>query len=394
MRRNLIIYSTACLIAASLLSYHFYNTPGEISVEKTEAEAVTRVVATTVSPQRHNISINSGGIVVAANKSLIAAQVSGQISKVLPIATPGFNVNKNDVLAVIDDRDFHLAVNQARADLATANAKLVIEEGLGELATEEFKLASELIPFKENALALREPQLEIAKQNLVKAQSTLKKAELDLERTQIKAPITASVVRKLHDVGDYVSVGTPIFELIGSQEYWLQVSLSSNEIGWINDNTTVEITHPAWPTGAFLTAKVLSKLNEVRPEDRQAEVLLSLSPAEAQEKGISLMIGQYLDVGFKTFMSEKTIRIDTPWIINGDTTWTITEDHYLKLVSINPIYKGRDYTLVDPQKFQQSLILTSSLIAATEEMRVSPIIKDSPHSQTSDAIDVGVHNNE
>ncbi len=131
----------------------------------------------------------------------IRARVSGFIDKVL--VNEGQLVKQGDLLFVIDQRPFQLAVEQAAADVARAQAKL-------EIATADVQRATPLV--ESQTLTGREfdtrksTQRDAAGQ-VASAEAALKTAQLNLEWTEVRAPIAGRISDRRVDAGNLITGG-------------------------------------------------------------------------------------------------------------------------------------------------------------------------------------------
>jgi len=131
----------------------------------------------------------------------IRARVSGFIDSIH--FTEGQLVKQGDLLFVIDQRPFKLAVDQAKADLERAQAKL-------EIATLDVQRATPLI--ENQTLTGREfdtrksTQRDAAGQ-VASAQAALETAQLNLEWSEVRAPISGRVSDHRVDAGNLITGG-------------------------------------------------------------------------------------------------------------------------------------------------------------------------------------------
>lgn len=131
----------------------------------------------------------------------VRARVSGFIDSVH--VNEGQPVKQGDLLFVIDQRPFRLAVEQAMADVERAQAKL-------EIATLDVQRATPLV--ESQALTGREfdtrksTQRDAAGQ-VANAQAALKTAQLNLEWSTVRAPITGRISDRRVDAGNLITGG-------------------------------------------------------------------------------------------------------------------------------------------------------------------------------------------
>jgi len=119
--------------------------------------------------------------------------------------TPGTQVEKGDLLFVIDPREYEAELNAAKAELSSAEAQL-------KRAQIEFERADRL--FKQKAGAETDVvkwrgQRDVARADVLRANAKIEKAGLNLSYTQVVAPITGRVSRNFVDLGNLVGEGEP-----------------------------------------------------------------------------------------------------------------------------------------------------------------------------------------
>ncbi len=188
-----------------------------------------RGVLVEVSPlelEEKRIEIEGLGSVIPARRVVVQAQVGGVVTWVNPNLVMGGRVKEGDVLLKVDSRDYQVQVEERRAAMEQAEAQLLLEQGQQVVAQREWEL------FKDSSkdstdpsLALRGPQRRIAEVNVEAAKARLRKAQLDLGRTNIKAPFNAFVQSGVVEVGQVVSPQSQIATLIGTDEFWVNVSV-------------------------------------------------------------------------------------------------------------------------------------------------------------------------
>jgi membrane fusion protein, multidrug efflux system len=131
----------------------------------------------------------------------IRARVSGFIDSIH--FQEGQLVKKGDLLFVIDQRPYQIAVELAKADIERAQAKL-------DIATQDVQRATPLL----NSQALTEREFDTRRSiqrdaagQLNSAKATLKQAELNLEWSEVRAPITGRISNKRVDAGNLITGG-------------------------------------------------------------------------------------------------------------------------------------------------------------------------------------------
>ena len=188
----------------------------------------TRVVAETDYP----IVLESYGTVQPRTRSMLVAQVGGQIMSVNPNVRDGGFFEEGDVLARIDARDYEADVRIAEASLMDARQTLAEAEARTNQAQEDWARLGNTGEAPD--LVLRIPQLKAAQAKIISAESTLQKAELDLERTNIVAPFAGRVLRKLVDIGQVVSPNTQLAEIYATDVVEIRLPLRNRDLPFID----------------------------------------------------------------------------------------------------------------------------------------------------------------
>lgn len=163
----------------------------------------------------------------AAESIDVRARISGYLDTIA--FKDGQNVNKGDLLYVIDPRPFERALDQARAELAqaktkTENAMLDVERGRPLV---ERKILSDKA-FDDRANVLRDAQAAIKV-----AEAKVGLAELDLTFTRITSPIDGRISRSMVTAGNWVSAGaaanaTLLTTIVSQDPIYIYFDVSEN----------------------------------------------------------------------------------------------------------------------------------------------------------------------
>jgi membrane fusion protein (multidrug efflux system) len=124
---------------------------------------------------------------VKADSTIIAPKVSGYIAKVL--VSDNEKVKAGQLLAKIDDRDFKAALNQARADVAAAeaavrnlDAQLELQQPIIEQSTADVAAAEAAVRNLDAQLELQQPIIEQSTADVAAADANLKFAQEERAR--------------------------------------------------------------------------------------------------------------------------------------------------------------------------------------------------------------------
>jgi membrane fusion protein, multidrug efflux system len=160
----------------------------------------------------------------------IRARVSGFIDSVH--FQEGQIVKKDDLLFVIDQRPYQIAVEQAKADIERAQAKL-------DIATQDVNRATPLLQSQtltEREFDTRKSIQRDASGQLAAANAALKQAQLNLEWTEVRAPIAGRISDKRVDAGNLISGGQTGATL-------LSIIVSIDPIHFVFDGSEADFLH-------------------------------------------------------------------------------------------------------------------------------------------------------
>jgi multidrug efflux system membrane fusion protein len=160
----------------------------------------------------------------------VRARVSGFIDSIH--FSEGQIVKQGDLLFVIDPRPYRLAVEQAKADVERAKAKL-------DIASLDVQRGTPLVrnqTLTEREFDTRKATERDAAGQVASAEAAVKQAELNLEWTEVKAPIGGRISDKRVDAGNLITGGQTGATL-------LTVIVSIDPIHFIFDGSETDFLH-------------------------------------------------------------------------------------------------------------------------------------------------------
>ncbi|MEO1050165.1 MAG: efflux RND transporter periplasmic adaptor subunit [Bacteroidota bacterium] len=195
--KSKILYTVAAIVAAAVMVSF-------IGKEEEAAPAPQLLAVKVANPVQQNIVEwdEYTGRFEASNRVEVRARVSGYIESVHFDA--GQDVKKGDVLFVIDQRPFNIALSEAKAALHQAKAGL-------KQAEDNFKRVQPLRAsgaISQEEYATRLQAVETAQARVELAQASVNNAKLNLEFATVKAPISGRVSRDLINPGNLISGGS------------------------------------------------------------------------------------------------------------------------------------------------------------------------------------------
>lgn len=172
--------------------------------------------------------------VVTQNQARISAQVGGVIKSWK--ADVGAVVAKGAVLAEIEDTDWRLARDLARAQLSTAQAQLA-------LAERQWKRSQDLNKqgfISPEALQQAETQARVAQAQAESAQVQLNQAQRLLDKTLVTAPFSGEIIARFAQQGETAAAGTPLFQMVQLDGRELSASLSLAQARALQKQTSAD----------------------------------------------------------------------------------------------------------------------------------------------------------
>jgi len=234
---------------------------------------------------------------VKADNTTIAPKVSGYLSEVL--VGDNEHVTAGQILARIDDRDFKVALDQAKADVAAAQAAVVSKRAQLDVqqaviaaatATIEVDTATQTFASQENKrytdlaatgygsvqnaqsaqsrnasaqaailrdtanLASAQKQVELLKAEIAqaiaasaRAAALQRQAELNLSYTTITSPIAGIVGNRTLRTGQFVQAGTQLMSLVPATGAYVVANFKETQLTAVRKGQSVDIAVDMFP---------------------------------------------------------------------------------------------------------------------------------------------------
>ena len=327
--------------------------------ERTPRPQLARLVETVpASYGEQQVTISALGTVLAAQQVTLRPQVDGEVVEVSPQLVPGGYFRAGKRMLRIDASDYRLAVQQRESDLARARAELAMEQGNQAVARRENEILGEVLTDQESSLVLRKPQLAMARATVAAAQAALDDAHLALSRTIIMAPFDALVISESVDLGTRLTSQSEIATLVGTDVYWVELSVPGSQLKWItlpgvddDGGAAVRLYQDAdWGPGQYRSGRVIRLLGEVGDAGRMARVLVAVDDPlaiKAENAGAPrLLIGAYLRAEIAGRTLPAAVALKREWLRDSDRVWIMNEDDQLEIRPLEIAYRGSDEVFV------------------------------------------------
>ncbi|MBB6407776.1 HlyD family secretion protein [Mesorhizobium sangaii] len=163
----------------------------------------------------------------------VAPEVTGRI-KELRVADNQF-VHKGDVLYVLDQFDFDVALTSSKAALQQRAADVQVKQRQSERQGKLSSLAT--TPEQQQIYAGNAIQAEAA---FEAAQSQVALAEVNLKRTEVRSPVNGYVTNLLLRAGDYARQGIANVSIIDTDSFWIDGYFEETKMARVCTGAPVE----------------------------------------------------------------------------------------------------------------------------------------------------------
>lgn len=206
------------------------------------------------------ISVSAAAEAAASRQAVLRAQVEGRITSL--------RVEENDparsgqLLIQIDTTEFTIAVDRARARLATATATY------DELTMFDDEIEDERIRAERARFAR-------AKSGIADAELGVREAELQLQRTRIQAPFVGRVASLRVVEGQQVRPGDELLTVVDLDPLKVEVQVLESEIGLLAEGRGATIVFAAFPGESF-SGRIATINPVVERDTRTARVTVTI----------------------------------------------------------------------------------------------------------------------
>ena len=380
--------------AAAFFMYMKNTKPEAERVERTDEGIL--VETTTVVRADHQVTIRAQGTVRAARQVVLMPEVGGRVRAHHPALVAGGRVQANEILLRIDSRDYQLAVEATNAEVHRAQLELQMERGRQAVAQQEWaSFGNSEASESGRALATRDPQLQSAQVGVVAANSSVERARLNLSRTTIRAPFNAMVTVEAVEVGQVVGPQAQLATLVGTDEFWVQVSvpvasLRSLVIAETEGSAATVIQHVGGER-IERVGRVVRMLPELDPTGAMARVIVSI-PNPMNGASVPLLLGSFVDVEIAAPPLEDVIEVPRAAVHEGNIVYVMNREGQLETRRVTVVWGLRDSVMVSTGLDTGDQVIRSQVGTALPGMRLrvatapsTPTAQAAPGSQGADA---------
>ena len=325
-------------------------------------------------------SITHGSVLPRTESELIP-EVSGRIIEMSPVVVSGGFFKKGDVLLKIDPLDYEVALEQARASLASARSEF----------TNATKAHNRLLDLAKRQSASQSQQddalnrLRFAQASIREATARLSKAERDITRTTVTAPYDGRVRTERVDIGQFVTRGAPIASLYATDVAEVRLPIQDEELAYLQlplsgqtDQHMPTVILRARFAGEEHTwqGRIVRTEGELDPKTRMINIVAQVqSPYERSGSRPPLAVGLFVEAEIIGKRVDNVFVLPRSALQANEQVYVMTDENRLSFREVEIIREvGEDVYITGGLKRGETISL-STVSNAIEGMLVRPIDK-------------------
>ncbi|MCC6155485.1 MAG: efflux RND transporter periplasmic adaptor subunit [Candidatus Hydrogenedentes bacterium] len=361
------------------------------------------------------ITAIASGTVKATDTSLVAAGSMGTI--VAFPANEGDQVKQGDVLVELRNTEYKAQVRLAQANLKvgesrykqaemgknisgkvsstrvaqaqaqfdqakrdyeqakTLKDKNAIAQNLFDKADTAYKVAEEALAAalaSEGENAVRSEEVIMAQATIEQLQAGVSVAEAALDNAFVKAPFDGIVAKTMREVGEAVTIGMPLLQLVNPSEIYIEAPFDEANASQIKVGQKVRINIDAYRgTDFYGTVDFISPVVSLNP-DLSRTLNVQVKIEQDKEKFIT---GMSADVIILVDEKENTIYAPTESLIRGEFAYVVENGRAARRDVKTGVGNWNTVEIVEGLKEGDQLITSVSLADLKEDVKVKVVEK-------------------
>lgn len=292
MKKLLVgVLAVAVLAALGWEIYRRVAAGAEVQTGRRGAVAVAVEIQPVHQGEIRDMAVFTGSL-LPKSRFVVAPKVSGWLKQLL--VHLGDTVQRNQVIAAIDDAEFTQQVEQARAEWQVAKANVENSASDLDIARREYDRAKALrekqiasaseLDAAEAAFNARQAQLKVAEAQVSQREAALKAAQLRLSYTKVQAfwegaDETRVVGERFVDEGTLLQVNEPIVSILDIDPLIAAVYVIERDYPKVRIGQHTVITTDAYPDRSFV-GHIIRIAPLLRESSRQARVEIEVPNTE------------------------------------------------------------------------------------------------------------------
>ena len=369
--------SLLMIVVAMGVGYGLFRS-GPVTTPVEEKRPPKLVKTVSPKPSTYPIFISAHGSVLPARRVVIQPQVSGEIMSHHPELIPGGFLSEGDVLFEIDSQFAELSARESVA--AVKRAKALLKEAIRK-REEALRLAKEQV-IAATELAELESQVETQGAELQRLEAVRDRDAELLVRHKLRAPFNAMVLDESVEVGQRVNSSYQAVTLVGTDEFWVRVALSMDQLRWVKLPGRGE---QGAKVSVFLemgdghterrVGKVVRLLSDLETEGRMARLLVSVEdPMGFQSSATQspLLIGSFVRVEIDAGQLNDVLSVQRGALREGDRVWLCDANKELQIRDVEVLWRRNETVYLSNVIREGEALIVSPLRSALPGMKLAP----------------------
>lgn len=368
-------------LGISVAIYLLLNKPTPVYVEP--KPAVTMVTTEHFFYSAYPAVYEGTGKVTPSQSIMLHSEVAGTVDSTTRDFLPGHIVKKGDVLLQLKPRSYENAVKRQQAIYAQALANHVIEQGQQSVAKTGIKTIYNATGHKPKdlELATREPQVEHAEAEINKAKAALDNAKIDLADTTIVSPFDAMILTRNVDKGSVVTTTTPLAHLVGTGQYWIEVSVPVEVLPLLVPRTVpIKALISPYHLNDVIEGYVLKTVMALDKNTRMGRVIIAVDDPlrirevdhwkrtnHLAEHPVLLMLNDFVRVSIEGRKLHDVIQLPIAYLRMDDTVWVMCGQK-LCIKPVEVVMKNDQYAYIRAGISAEDAVITSAISAPIPHM--------------------------
>jgi RND family efflux transporter MFP subunit len=334
------------------------STPAQNTLSSITAKPAPLVSFVRPSVSAQQVAISSTGSVVVRSYVTLIPQVSGKAIATSNALRNGGSFSAGETLVTLEKRDFVLALAQAEADVASAEASLELSMAEGSAAVSNYRLLNADKPVP--PLVAKAPQIAQAKAQLLSAVARRDVQQTNLDRSVFSLPFSGRVVESTADEGQILSAGQSFGRVYALDAVEIVISLAPEQLAKIAPAKNREVTITI--DGVSFQGVVDRVAAERDSRSRFSQVFIT--PKDNQ----SLTPGTFVTVDLQGPVVNDTFLLPESALQVGQVFWIVSNGNLVE-VAANVIGRQNDQYLVEAFEYDQGIV-TGSVPGARDGLPV------------------------
>lgn len=238
MRKMLIIVLAVC--GPLMASGCGPSKENDVPVAKPRSVRIEEIVSRDLP-----VTVRAVGRLVPNREVVVSAQVTGILMQIN--ADIGTRVNAGEALVELDPTDYRLALNEAQANLRSAQARRVVAEN-------NYERAKSLLP--DNVITLElfdqaEAEYRSSRALISQLEAVVDIARHRLGKTVIGAPFDGYVSQRRVELGQNVAVGDPVMSIADMETMRVRIHINEHDYVHLDEEDPVTVMVEAFSDVSF-----------------------------------------------------------------------------------------------------------------------------------------------